>query len=190
MDAKMRVLMMDIPERIETERLVLDAARRHHVQETFPVVRDSLTELKRWMPWAQSGSKWEDMATYFAKAHAQWISRELLDFQWHHKATGELVGKGGFHAIDWVIPKLEMGYWLNTRFVGQGYATEAVNALVVFAKDVLEAKRLEITSDAANARSRAVAERAGFTLEGILRKARRNMQGDLADHCMYAKVFD
>ena len=142
------------------------------------------------MPWANSGSELQDMSIYFAKAHAQWISRELLDFQWYHKASGELVGKGGFHHIDWDIPKLEMGYWLSTRFVGQGYASEATSALVVFAKDVLGAKRLEITSDAANAKSRAVAERAGFLLEGILRKARRNVNGDLADQCMYARVFD
>ena len=181
---------MDIPERIETARLVLDATRRHHVQETFPVVQSSLTELKQWMPWANSGAELQDMSVYFAKAHAQWLSRELLDFQWYSKASGELVGKGGFHHIDWDIPKFEMGFWLSTRCVGQGYASEAVSALVLFAKDVLGAKRLEITSDAANAKSRAVAERAGFLLEGILRKARRNVNGDLADQCMYAQVFD
>ena len=190
MDAKARALLMDIPERIETARLVLEAARRHHVQETYPVVQDSLMELKLWMPWAASGSNLEEMAIYFAKAHAQWISRELLDFQWYHKASGALVGKGGLHHIDWDIPKFEMGYWLSTRFVGQGYAGEAVSALAVFAKDVLGAKRLEITNDAANAKSRAVAERAGFLLEGILRKARRNVHGDLSDQCMYAQVFD
>jgi ribosomal-protein-serine acetyltransferase len=190
MDAKTRALLMDIPERIETARLVLDATRRHHVEETLPVVQESLAELSRWMPWAQSDPQWEDMASYFARAHAQWITRELLDFQWHRKTSGELVGKGGFHHIDWGIPRLELGYWLRTRFVGQGYATEAVEALVVFARDVLGAKRLDITNDAENAKSRAVAERAGFVLEGVLRSARRNMQGDLADHCVYAKVFD
>ena len=116
---------MDIPERIETARLVLEATRRHHVQETYPVVQDSLMELKLWMPWAASGSNWEEMAIYFAKAHAQWISRELLDFQWYHKASGALVGKGGLHHIDWDIPKFEMGYWPSTSLAKTASALTA-----------------------------------------------------------------
>jgi len=49
--------------------------------------------------------------------------------------------------------------------------------------------RLEIRSDARNAASRRVAEKCGFELEGILRRARRNATGELADACVYAKVF-
>jgi RimJ/RimL family protein N-acetyltransferase len=190
MDAKTGALLLDIPEHIDTPRLILHATRCHHIDETYPVVQASLDALKRWMPWAQPGAKREEMAAYFARAHAQWFTRELLDFQWHHRESGELAGKGGFHSIVWDIPKFEIGYWLNSGYTGKGYATEAVNALVAFARDVLGARRLEIASDAANAKSRAVAERAGFTLEGILRQARRNVQGELADQCMYARVFD
>ena len=190
MDAKTRALLLDIPEQIETPRLILQATRCHHIDETYPVVQASLEALQRWMPWANTGAKREEMASYFARAHAQWFTRERLDFQWHHRESGELVGKGGFHSIVWDIPKLEIGYWLGTAHHGKGFATEAVHAMVAFARDVLGAKRLEITSDVANAKSRAVAERTGFTLEGILRQARRNVQGGLADHCMYARVFD
>jgi RimJ/RimL family protein N-acetyltransferase len=49
--------------------------------------------------------------------------------------------------------------------------------------------RLEITSDARNFPSRKVAENAGFELEGIRRKSRRDVTGELADSCMYARVF-
>jgi len=34
-----------------------------------------------------------------------------------------------------------------------------------------------------------VAEKCGFTLEGILRNSRRANDGSLADSCMYALVF-
>jgi RimJ/RimL family protein N-acetyltransferase len=57
------------------------------------------------------------------------------------------------------------------------------------ARRTLAAVRLEIRSDARNAASRRVAENCGFDLEGILRKSRRNTGGELADSCMYAKVF-
>jgi RimJ/RimL family protein N-acetyltransferase len=34
-----------------------------------------------------------------------------------------------------------------------------------------------------------VAEKCGFELEGILRRSRRDAAGELADSCMYARVF-
>jgi RimJ/RimL family protein N-acetyltransferase len=57
------------------------------------------------------------------------------------------------------------------------------------ARAALGAVRLEIRSDARNAPSRRVAEKCGFMLEGILRRSRRDNAGELADSCMYAKVF-
>ena len=85
--------------------------------------------------------------------------------------------------------KLEIGYWLRTSAVGRGYCTEAVNALVGFAKNELYASRLEICCDPRNGKSRAVAERCGFTLEGILKQNMRAPGGNLRDSCMYALVL-
>ncbi|NJR72067.1 MAG: GNAT family N-acetyltransferase [Gammaproteobacteria bacterium] len=118
----------------------------------------------------------------------KWASREMLDFQWCNKVTGELIGKGGFHHIDWAIPKFEIGYWLSAAHIGQGYCTEAVQGLVDFAKSELNAARLEIRSQPSNTASRAVAERAGFILEGINRHALVGVDGSLVDACMYALV--
>ena len=49
---------------------------------------------------------------------------------------GRLVGKGGFHTINWDVPKLEIGYWVRTSMAGQGLCTEAVTALVDFAQQI------------------------------------------------------
>ncbi|MEI6737524.1 MAG: GNAT family protein, partial [Pseudomonadota bacterium] len=59
-----------------------------------------------------------------------------------------------------------------------------------YAKTELGAKRLEICSDPRNQRSRAVAERCGFTLEGIMRKNMYAPDGTLRDSCMYALVIE
>jgi RimJ/RimL family protein N-acetyltransferase len=114
----------------------------------------------------------------------------MLDFQWRDKTSGNLIGKGGFHTIVWDVPKLEIGYWVRTSLAGRGYCTEAVNALVAFANRELGAKRLEICSDPRNRKSRNVAERCGFTLEGIMRKNMRDPYGGLRDSCMYAMTFE
>jgi RimJ/RimL family protein N-acetyltransferase len=73
---------------------------------------------------------------------------------------------------------------------GQGLCTEAVTALVDFARQELGAMRLEICSDPRNLRSRGVAERCGFVLEGILRRNMRDPYGGLRDSCMYALVIE
>ena len=54
----------------------------------------------------------------------------------------------------------------RTRFVGRGYATEAVRGIAAF--DALAARRVEIRCEPLNRSSARVAERAGFRLEGQL----------------------
>jgi RimJ/RimL family protein N-acetyltransferase len=190
MDALQQALLLNIPERIETERLILRAVKSHDGPEAFEAVVESVNELKPWMPWVHPEPLLESSIRFHAEAQAKWYSREMLDFQWHDKATGRLIGKGGFHTINWAVPKLEIGYWVRTSMTGKGYCCEAVNALVAFAQKELSAKRLEICSDPRNKKSRAVAERCGFVLEGILKQNMRAPDGNLRDSCMYALVFD
>ena len=48
--------------------------------------------------------------------------------------------------------------------------------------------RVELITDAHNTASRRVAERCGFTLEGVLRHERRGADGTLRDTCIYARL--
>ena len=84
---------------------------------------------------------------------------------------------------------VELGYWIARPHWGRGFATEAALGLVELARAHLGARRLEITCDARNAASRRVAEKCGFELEGIRRASRRDAQDELADSCMYARLF-
>lgn len=66
--------------------------------------------------------------------------------------------------------------------------TEAVHAITDFANRELEANRVEIRCDRNNVRSAAVAQRAGFTLEAILRKETVGIDGQLRDTMVFAKI--
>jgi len=59
---------------------------------------------------------------------------------------------------------------------------------VRFAFDQLRARRVEIRMSSDNARSRAVAERCAFTLEGVLRQDSFDMSGQPRDTAVYARV--
>ena len=82
----------------------------------------------------------------------------------------------------------EIGYWLRTPHCGKGYMNEAVAAIERMCFELFKAARMEIRCDARNVRSRRVAERAGYTLEGILRHQERAPDGELRDTCVYAKL--
>jgi RimJ/RimL family protein N-acetyltransferase len=185
----LHALLLEIPEKLETERLTLAAARAGQGAIVNAAVAESHHELKPWMPWAQKVPTVEESEAFCRDAHAKWLAREMLDFCFLRRADGALVGRGGLHTIDWSIPKFEIGYWVRSSCARQGIATEATLALVEFARGALEARRIEITSDARNVASRRVAEKSGFVLEGVLRASRRDPAGELADSCMYARVF-
>jgi len=185
----LHALLLEIPEKLESERLTLAAARAGQGAAVNEAVVESHAELKRWMPWAQKLQSVEESEAYCREAQAKWHARETLDFCFLGRGDGRLVGKGGLHTIDWSVPKFEIGYWIRTSCVGRGYASEAALALARFAARELGARRVEITCNALNAASRRVAEKCDFALEGILRNSRRDCAGELADSCMYARVF-
>ncbi len=67
--------------------------------------------------------------------------------------------------------------------------TEAVKRIEKFAFEKLGARRVEIRCDEENMKSRSVAERAGFTLEGILKQDSLSPDGNvLRNTCIYAKI--
>ena len=182
--------LREIPTSFETQRLLIRASTAADLDITYPVAQESAEALRPWMPWAHPSPLLTSMEKYFSTCEEKWRTREMLDFQWIEKSTGELIGKGAFHHIDWMIPKFEIGYWLKTSYAGKGFCTEAVNGLARFAKTELQAARLEICSDPRNMKSRAVAERCGFTLEGILKSNMRAPDGSMRDSCLYALVVN
>ncbi|MFE3324506.1 GNAT family N-acetyltransferase [Streptomyces sp. NPDC059176] len=63
----------------------------------------------------------------------------------------------------------EIGFWTAKEHRGKGYATEITLAVARWAFTELACTRLEWRAEVGNAGSRAVAERAGFTVEGVQR---------------------
>jgi RimJ/RimL family protein N-acetyltransferase len=185
----LHALLLEIPEKLETQRLTLVAAAPGQGAIVNAAIVDSHEELKRWMPWAQKVPTVDESEVYCRQARAKWLARELLDFSFLSREDGTLLGRGGLHSIDWSVPKFEIGYWVRTSCARRGFATEATDALVALARDRLGARRVEISSDVRNTASRRVAEKSGFVLEGIRRNSRRDTLGEIADACLYARIF-
>lgn len=189
---KIEPLLSDVPERLLTERLILRCARPGDGPALQASVDASLERLRPWMPWAQAAQSVEESEAIARRMAGQFALRQDLPFSMFERCAGDAeglhVGGTGLHRIDWGVPRFEIGYWVRTGFEGQGLVTEAVRALSRLAFDRLRAARVEIRMDSNNAASRRVAERAGFTLEGVLRRETLTPDGSLRDTCVYSRV--
>lgn len=182
-------ILRDFPERITTQRLLIRSPQPGDGAENCAAIQESMAELRPWMPWAQENLTADTQEAIMRRAHADFMARTDLMLLLLLKGSNTIIGSSGLHRIDWRVPKFEIGYWLRTSYTGQGYMTEAVNAIAAFAFETLEARRLEIRCDERNTRSAAVARRCGFALEGILRhNARDHFTGQLENTLVFAQI--
>lgn len=184
----MEPILLEVPDRLRTARLLLRPPRAGDGAIVNEAVVESAAELAAWMPWAVPTPKIEDTEKWCRESAARWLTREQIHFLLFLHDSEVCLGACGMHRIEWKVPMAEIGYWIRTSHAGNGYMTEAVAAVTSLAMQTLEICRAEIRCDEKNARSAAVAERAGYTLEGVLHNDARDHHGNLRNTCVYAKV--
>lgn len=185
-------LLIDVPEQLGGEAIVLQAPRPGGGAELAVVIAQSLSHLRPWMVWAQEPPSAESAELVERRMWADFVARRDFTYRLYAKradgSPGRLLGGCGLHRIDWTVRRFEIGYWIRPEAAGHGHVTQAVNLLSQLAFGVLGARRLEIRCDARNLKSRAVAERCGFELEGVLRQDSLGVDGTPRDTCVYARL--
>lgn len=176
-----------LPELLESERLLLRCPGAHDAPAVLDAIRESFEDLHAWLPWAERIPTLEEQRVHARDARRRFEACEDFTLYLFERASGAFVGGSGLHRIDWSVPRFEIGYWVRAGRQGRGYAREAARALAAAAFERLGAARVEIRADPENARSRRVAEAAGFELEGILRRDKRQ-RGVLRDTAVYARI--
>ena len=162
-----------VPAEVRTPRLLLRAPRPEDAPALHAAVHASLPELRRWMVWAQEPPDLPGTAENLREAAAHFEARENLRYHvWNAEGT-ELLGSSGYHALDWRVPRGEIGYWIATAHAGRGYATEVARALTDLGLRAPEEgglgfRRIEIRCDARNERSARIPRALGYRLDATL----------------------
>ena len=134
---------------------------------------DGDEDMTRWMdaipqPYLDSEARaWIEQATSY------WHAGTSAPFAVTDAATGSVLGGVGF---GWVGDDRvgEIGYWLRSEARGRGLTVRAVGLVSRWAFAELGCERLQLRADADNVASQRVAEKAGFTREGVLRSVHFN----------------
>ncbi|OXS59768.1 GNAT family N-acetyltransferase [Cohnella sp. CIP 111063] len=185
----MNPILIDFPNQFTTERLLIRMPYPGDGTVVYESILSSINELKQWLPFAQHEQSEQSIEANLREAHSKFILREDLRLLIFDKKTNQFIGSSGLHNPNWRIPKFEIGYWIDSRFSGRGYMTEAVQGIADFAFSELKARRVEIRCDSLNVKSKAIPERLGFTLEGTFRNDDVSADGSrLRDTFIFAKV--
>ncbi len=169
------------------ERIEVRAYTDADAPAMFEAITESLSNLRPWMPWADSHQTVEASLEYIRQCQVGFLLRTDFPMGLFLRGGGYLGGTG-FHISKAHVPSFEIGYWVRARAEGKGYVSEAVRLLTAHAFDFLGAQRVAIHCDARNERSRRVAERQGFVFEGRRRNAERDPAGNLIDNLTYAMI--
>ncbi|MEC5424679.1 GNAT family N-acetyltransferase [Virgibacillus sp. C22-A2] len=184
-----KAILKDFPNELYTKRLFIRMPLPGDGNEVHKAILASKQDLKKWLPFAQRDQTVDETEMNVREAHLNFLKREDLRLHIFNRETKDFIGCTGLHRIDWEVPKFEIGYWIDSRKTGNGYITEAVQGVTEFAFNELNARRVEIQCDTKNLKSIAVAERLGYTLEGVHYNDSVAVDGaELRDTCIYAKI--
>jgi ribosomal-protein-serine acetyltransferase len=141
-------------------------------------------ELGKWLRWAQEpsleGTRGHLVRGLSAERDGHGLRRAIV-------IDGAIVGDVGLD-VDRDNNAGGIGYWLDCDHRGRGLVSAAVGALVRHGFTSFALQRIEIRTDVENRSSRAVAERLGFQLEGVLRQSYRVSQQHYSDDAVYSML--
>lgn len=151
------------------EKKVLRLLEERHAPEVFALLEQNRSHLQEELTWLSDQLSLNDAKEYIRAGLERFAANNGLRAGiW---VQDELAGIASLHGLVWADRKASLGYWLGAPFQGQGLVTEACRVLISYSFSQLNLHRLEIQCAADNDRSRKVAERLGFTQEGLLRQA-------------------
>ncbi len=150
-------------------------------------VRESITELVRWVPWCPPDYSMAHCRPWLETRAEAWTRGDEFDFVVLDEIDGAFLGGCALNDINRTHNFANLGYWIRTSCSGQGVATAAARLIAKFGFEQLGFTRIEIVAAVANTASQRVAERIGATREGIQRN-RHVVNGTIYDAVMYSLI--
>ena len=150
---------------IETERLIIRDMEQNDKEQLFKIVWQK-NVVKYMRDWSEHNPQPDSFTGYIDWRQSQKDSKDIYENKRYAVALKEsnlLIGMVGV-GIEDTINEVEMAYFVDEDYQGNGYATEALCALFDWCMQVSNIPYLILTIDCSNTTSCKVAEKSGFEL--------------------------
>ncbi|TLF73752.1 GNAT family N-acetyltransferase [Nonomuraea sp. KC401] len=151
---------------IPTERLTLRPFGLQDAARIRAIVKSDARFLPPGAPDRAAGvPAWLARGVHELRRSGQGVHLAMID------SDGLVVGAISLFKTSWSAGTTEVGYGVHPLYRGRGFATEALRALVAWTFETTGLRRIDLTAGIGNLASLRVAQKAGFTWEGVLRAA-------------------
>jgi len=183
----MHKLLLDIPTCLETERLSLRCYHAGDGPWFYKMSQVNHAHLARYEARnvLMTVKTQEDAEVVVRDLANAWTARNCFFLGAFDKQDGTFIAQIYVGPVNWDLPEFQLGYFVDEDHEGQGYVTEAVNAVLRFIFENLRAHRVRLECDDTNVRSLRVAERCGFVREGHLRENKKHADGTFSGTLHY-----
>jgi len=173
-DEILHKLLLDIPSRLNTERLIIRKYTEGDGRELYLLLeRNNNREFLRENVEEVSSIKAEEEAEIKVRKHsAEWFARDRFVMGIWLKSENKYVGEIWIEPKKWEVPSFEIGWFLDQGYQRRGIATEAARRSLEFLFNDLNAHKVIVIARDTNPRSYKLAERLGFRKEGHLSESR------------------
>ncbi len=134
----------------------------------FRLIEDNRDFLNNHITFAQNKNTLQDTKAFL---------KEIINFNYGGQKfnlliqyKNELAGIIGFHRINPINARAEIGYWLGESFQYHGIMARSMPVFLHYGFEARGINRVDLLTLSIHQRSIALAKRSGFTQEGILRE--------------------
>ena len=139
---------------------------RKHSLALKDIVEVDFDYLSEWLEWPRTVKSEVDFNKFIESSIAKLATGSAMTNIIEYR--GEVAGIAGFNSIDKDLKRVEMGYWLASRFQGKGIMTRVCNFLAEYAFRNLEIEKVQISVAENNIPSRQLCKRLGMCKEGTI----------------------
>lgn len=168
-----------------SERFVLRPFRRRDMEPLHDAVTASFDELHQWLPWAHPNYSRIDASNFIKESMRSWRDGAAFDFAIRQaNDPSRHLGNVSVWYVSRGFRSGEVGYWIRSDATEQGVGTEVARRILRVGFDEMGLHRIILRIAVGNRASERVAEKLGFSREGVLREEIK-VRGTWLDHSVW-----
>ncbi len=136
---------------------------------TFATTVTYSASLHQWLDWCHPGFNFSDAKEFIMANRLNWAKSLAYGFGVFDRKSNQFLGMVAITEFSRISNMASVGYWIADKYQCNGYAKEAMLAIIEFSFAELKLTRLEIICDPENKPSHELAKKCGAVQEGIAR---------------------